>query len=72
MITVQLEPGGPITEADETTLHRRVGREDNDNEIVNWVEYRLNPGDQRAIHRSVHLHLKKPMVFSEASVGGIA
>lgn len=70
MITVQLVDGGPITEMDEAALHRTDGQYEDENEITKWVEYRLNIGDERAIHRSVHVHLKKPMVFSDVAAGG--
>lgn len=61
MIPVQLLEGGPITEMDESLLEKTEGSVDNENELTTWVEYRL-PGQQRIIHRSVHVRLKKPVL----------
>ena len=44
---------GPM---DEKDLIRSDGRDENDNEIVNWVEYRLS---DELVHRSVHVELKE-------------
>lgn len=41
---------------DETELLKRVGHEEDENEIVNWVEYRK---DGVVVHRSVDIQLKK-------------
>ena len=40
----------------EEDLVRSAGREENDNEIVQWIEYRL---DDELVHRSVHVELKE-------------
>jgi hypothetical protein len=71
MITVQLEPDGPITELDEDFLVRRDGVFENDDELTTWVEYRLasDRDNPRAVHRSVHVKLKKPMVESVGEIG---
>jgi len=69
MIKVQLDADGPITEMDEALLQKREGYLDNENEYTTWVEYRL-PLQERVIHRSVHVTLKRPMVISEGLVGG--
>jgi hypothetical protein len=45
---------------DESLLEKRTGRDENDNEIVNWTEYWLSG---ELVHRSVHLHLKKGIEF---------
>lgn len=58
MITVQLEPDGPITEMDESALVRIDGLIENNNEYTTWVEYRL-PDGERIVHRSVHVTLKR-------------
>jgi hypothetical protein len=42
----------------EDALDKREGTDENDNEIVNWVEYHL---DGELVHRSVHVHLKRGM-----------
>ena len=42
----------------EEALVKSEGTDENENEIVNWVEYRL--GDE-LVHRSVHVHLKRGM-----------
>jgi hypothetical protein len=41
---------------DEALLAKSEGSTENDNEIVNWVEYRL---DDELVHRSVHVVLKR-------------
>lgn len=68
-ITVQLAEGGPITEMDTVELIRTDGGFENEDEITRWVEYRL-PSDPngRAVHRSVHVHLKKAVVFGQAAI----
>jgi hypothetical protein len=59
MINVQLQLDGPITEMDETQLERRDSVVDNDQEHTKVFEYFI-PGDySRAVHRSVHVHLKR-------------
>lgn len=45
---------------DEAELVKRVGREEDDNEIVNWVEYRK---DGEIVHRSADVYLKKGVFF---------
>lgn len=42
----------------EEALAKSEGTDENDNEIVNWVEYRLG---NELVHRSVHVHLKRGM-----------
>jgi hypothetical protein len=67
MINVQLEEGGPITQMDEAFLYRRTVTLDDDHEHTVATEYfhlhdkpLLNAGQfVRAIHRSVHVHLKQ-------------
>lgn len=51
---------------DEALLDKREGAVDNDDEHTTWVEYWR--GDT-LMHRSVHVHLKKPMV-SASEIGG--
>ena len=48
-------------EMDESLLTKRDGSNENDNEIVSWVEYWLA---DELVHRSVHVQLKKN-VFAE-------
>ena len=57
---------GEIEHMLESALERRAGEDENDNEIAAWVEYRL-PGTDTLVHRSVHVHLKKAMVFGEGN-----
>lgn len=74
-ITVQLEPNGPITEIDECQLVKSEGIIDNENERTTWIEYRLasDPRAERAIHRSVHVTLKKKAAAaSQAQIGRFA
>ena len=63
MIPVDLG-NGVIEHMEESRLIRRTGEDENDNEIVAWVEYHL-PVDDRLVHRSAHVHLKKPQVSAE-------
>ena len=51
---------------DEALLEMRQGQFEDDNEATKWVEYWH--GDEM-VHRSVHVHLKKPMV-SMSEIGG--
>jgi hypothetical protein len=57
-----------LGDRDETTLDKREGTVDNDNELTTWVEYRL-PGSEEIIHRSVHVRLKRNVTAAPA-VGG--
>jgi hypothetical protein len=72
MINVQLEVDGPVTQLDESDLIKSTGGIDNDVERTTWIEYRLksDPDAKRAVHRSVDMYLKTPMVwgFGEAAV----
>jgi hypothetical protein len=43
-------------EMDESLLLKSEGSMENDNEIISWVEYRL---DDELVHRSVHVVLKR-------------
>jgi hypothetical protein len=53
---------------DEALLEKREGQLENDNETTSWVEYW--DGDEM-VHRSVHVHLKKPMI-STSEIGGFS
>lgn len=55
MITVQLEPDGPITEMDEALLTPNHSVIDNEREHTRITEYQLGG---RIVHRSVHVTLK--------------
>lgn len=53
------ERGERLTdEVDEALLVKTEGRDENDDEIAEWVEYRL-PDSDVIVHRSVHVTLKK-------------
>lgn len=56
-----------LGDMDDSLLEKREGVVDNDNEHTTWVEYRLKgQPDSPAIHRSVHVTLKKNVsLFSE-------
>lgn len=43
---------------DETALEKHEGCFENDDERTTWVEYRI-PGDDRIVHRSVRVTLKR-------------
>lgn len=68
-VTVQLEADAPFTVMKESQLVRTAGGHENDNEIAVWVEYRL---DDKLVHRSAHVHLKKASepLFAEAAALG--
>ena len=53
---------------DESLLEKREGIIDNDNEHTTWVEY-WHEGE--LVHRSVHVALKKPAVWSIPEVAAI-
>lgn len=59
MITAQLSVDGPIVTVDETEYERRDSVIDNDHEHTRVVEYFVPGQYDRAVHRSVHVHLKK-------------
>jgi hypothetical protein len=46
---------------EESTLLKKDGVVDNDNEYTTWVEYWLG---EELVHRSVHVTLKKAAVFA--------
>lgn len=71
IITVQLSHDAPIIEMDDSLLVRSDGVVDNENERTTWVEYRLasEPNSERAVHRSVHVTLKKAGVFAQGEIG---
>ena len=51
---------------DDSLLEKREGTIDNDVEHTQWTEYWL---DGELVHRSAHVHLKKPiMTFTD--IGG--
>lgn len=64
-ILVQLNPDGLLTYMDDSELVKTTGQIDNEVERTSWVEYRLksDPDAERAVHRSVDMHLKTPMVW---------
>jgi hypothetical protein len=51
---------------DEAALEKREGQFSDDNEETSWVEYWDNG---ELVHRSAHVHLKKPMI-SMSEIGG--
>lgn len=69
-ITVQLEENGPITVMDDKELVKTEGNFEDEKEKTNWTEYRLksDPAAPRAVHRSVNMFLKKPMVWGFGEV----
>lgn len=56
LINVALPGATEITQMDESLLVKSEGSNETENEIVNWVEYRLN---DELVHRSAHVHLKQ-------------
>lgn len=67
MVLIEATPGVQTYQR-ESQLVRRDGEIENDNEVVRWVEYYLPQDMSRHVHRSAHVHLKKPMVFAEGSI----
>ena len=57
--------GVNLEKAEESTLRKRIIIDDDDNELTTVVEYR-DYGNDRIIHRSVHMSLKK-LPTAEAS-----
>ena len=53
---------------EESLLEKREGTIDNDNKHTTWVEY-WHEGE--LVHRSVHVALKKPAVWSIPEVAAI-
>lgn len=53
---------------EESLLEKREGAIDNDNEHTTWVEY-WDKGE--LVHRSVHVSLKKPAVWSIPEIAAI-
>ncbi len=58
MILIQRHPDSDLEECDESLLVKTEGTIDNDHECTTWVEYRF-PGEDRIVHRSVHVSLKE-------------
>lgn len=56
-------------EIDESSLEKREGTVDDDNEMTTWTEYWL---DGELVHRSAHVRLKKSLsIFGTAgSING--
>lgn len=69
-IPVQLERDGPITAMFKSQLFKRVEFNECGNEVSCAIEYRLVK-DAQPVHRSVMIHLKKPMVFAEGSIADL-
>lgn len=57
-VTVQLEEDGPYSLMPQKALEKRTIVDDNDRETTFAVEYRV-PGNDRIVHRSVHIQLKR-------------
>lgn len=70
MIHVQLIADGPIVTMDEAELERRDTVVDNDHEHTDVIEYFMPGRYERAVHRSVHVRLKKGIGI-EAVLGKI-
>lgn len=73
LVNVQLTVDSPITQMDDSELVRSSGIVDNEVERTTWVEYRLasDPYAPWAVHRSVHVTLKKPAVFASGAIGKV-
>ncbi len=65
------EPGGVVLCAvPEEMLVKLTGQVENDNELTNWVEYRL-PGSDLIVHRSAHVVLKQAGQLAAALTGTV-
>lgn len=53
---------------DKNELVKSTGTQEDENQVLNWVEYRLN---DEIVHRSVHLHLKRGIVVDDTQPGTI-
>lgn len=68
LVTVELH--GAIAEMDDSLLDRTDGSFEDDHEKTTWVEYRLKgQPDSPAIHRSVHVTLKRNVTATSAVQG---
>lgn len=54
--TTQVTEVNPTGLMDTDLLEHRTGEEEDDNEVLRWIEYWL---DGELVHRSVHIRLKK-------------
>ncbi len=63
--------GQGIVMVPQAELELTTGMAEDANEVTAWVEFR-RPGTDRAIHRSVHVHLKQGLAAlgDVSSVGG--
>lgn len=69
---IPMDLGGKIGLRRESTLVRREGESEDNNEIVAWVEYYLPESEGGAlVHRSAHVHLKTATAFGEATAAAI-
>jgi hypothetical protein len=59
---------------DDGDFRRVDGKFEDDNELTTWVEYWEDAEGKEPVivHRSVHVHLKKPGPFAEAIAGAFA
>lgn len=64
-VTVQLEEDGPISLMPQKALEKRTIVNDNDRETSFAIEYRV-PGNDRIVHRSVHVQLKRGLDLGAA------
>jgi hypothetical protein len=60
---------GVFDDVDESLLVKKEGRDENDNEIAEWVEYRF-PNSDVIVHRSVHVTLKRWPEGMSGETGG--
>lgn len=67
MVPVCVE--GVSSEMDDSALHKLEGGYENDNEVVDWVQYHLKSTGEM-VHRSAHVHLKKA-IFGEGTAAEI-
>lgn len=69
MVLCEVVPGVQVVKHESDLLVLR-GRDENDDEVSLWVQYHL-PSNGQLVHRSAHVHLKKPMVFAEGSAAAL-
>ncbi len=74
LINVDLGDGSGIQQMDDSLLWKRTGTIEDDNEKTSFVEYWMNWGtpDQKIVHRSAHIDLKRALTLEGATgvIGG--
>lgn len=68
LVNVHLIGAVDITQMDDSLLKKRTITIDDERENTEVIEYWIDFNDERAVHRSVHVHSKQ-VLFSDAQIG---